>query len=135
MKIHYKHLLRHINSQPTINELSEKLFQLGHEHDIDNDVFDIEFTPNRGDCLSIIGLLRDLNLFYDTQINLDIYQHNIEPYPLNFTNNVSSATFTFIQHPFLGHTSIISPSTLEIFKSSSMEEKNIDSSAKSICPP
>ncbi len=87
MKIHYKHLLRHINSQPTINELSEKLFQLGHEHDIDNDVFDIEFTPNRGDCLSIIGLLRDLNLFYDTQINLDIYQHNIEPYPLNFTNN------------------------------------------------
>ena len=43
------------------NDLSKKLFQLGHEHEIDGDIFDMEITPNRGDCLSLIGLSRDLN--------------------------------------------------------------------------
>ena len=36
--------------------ISEKLFQLGHEHEIDGDIFDMELTPNRGDCLSLMGL-------------------------------------------------------------------------------
>jgi phenylalanyl-tRNA synthetase beta subunit len=63
MKIAYNHLVQYILEKPTIKQLSENLFQLGHEHEIQNNVFDIEFTPNRGDCLSINGLIRDLAVF------------------------------------------------------------------------
>ena len=69
MKIPYQHLVAHIIEKPDIYELSEKLFQLGHEHEINHEIFDMEFTPNRGDCLSLKGLLRDLKLFYS--VNLD----------------------------------------------------------------
>ena len=65
MKVPYKHLVKYIDSSPDIYELSEKLFQLGHEHKISNEIFDVEITPNRGDCLSLNGLLRDLNVFYN----------------------------------------------------------------------
>ena len=68
MKISYKHLVSKIDAKPSINELSDKLFQLGHEHEVFDEIFDIEFTPNRGDCLSVNGLARDLKLFYEINI-------------------------------------------------------------------
>ena len=64
MKISYKDLLGFLKNEPSKDEISKKLFQLGHEHEINGDIFDIEFTPNRGDCLSVHGLARDLNIFY-----------------------------------------------------------------------
>ena len=73
MKIAYKHLLRFIKDKPEIKELSDKLFQLGHEHEINDFIFDMEFTPNRGDCLSLMGLIRDLNVFYKTDTDIPIY--------------------------------------------------------------
>ena len=88
MKIAYKHLVKYIYSSPSIDELSSKLFQLGHEHEIDNDIFDIEFTPNRGDCLSLVGLLRDLRPFYSINFDNKIYEKNIEPFQIKFKNNV-----------------------------------------------
>ena len=63
MKINYKDLVAQIDSKPSKDELSKKLFQLGHEHKIINDFFDMDLTPNRGDCLSVQGLLRDLSVF------------------------------------------------------------------------
>ena len=39
MKIAYDHLTRFISGKPDIDELSEKLFQLGHEHEIENNIF------------------------------------------------------------------------------------------------
>ena len=65
MKFFYKHLINRIISKPSLSDLSEKLFQLGHEHEISNNILDFEFTPNRGDCLSLRGLLRDLKQYYD----------------------------------------------------------------------
>ena len=59
MKISYKHIASCLHPRPKIKELSEKLFQLGHEHEVIDEIFDIELTPNRGDCLSLDGLLRD----------------------------------------------------------------------------
>ena len=59
MKVSYKSLLRNFKSKPSIIEISNKLFQLGHEHELENSIFDIEITPNRGDCLSLQGLCRD----------------------------------------------------------------------------
>ena len=38
MKIHYKHLLKDIVEKPSINDLSLKLFQLGHEHEINDEI-------------------------------------------------------------------------------------------------
>ena len=87
MKISYKHILENIKSNPDIDELSEKLFQLGHEHEILGTIFDFEFTPNRGDCLSVKGVLRDLKLFYEVDVENKIYDEAIKPFELNFKNN------------------------------------------------
>ena len=41
MKIAYSHLVGRIEENPSINEISESLFQLGHEHEIEDNLFDI----------------------------------------------------------------------------------------------
>ena len=41
MKIAYKHLLELIPEKPSIQDLSDRLFQLGHEHNIENDSDDL----------------------------------------------------------------------------------------------
>ena len=87
MKIAYKHLLQFLDENPSEIEVSEKLFQLGHENTIQNGIFDIEFTPNRGDCLSLYGLARDLNVFYTNKNNLKIMEDSINPLNLNFKND------------------------------------------------
>ena len=69
MKIAFDHIVKHIPSNPSIEDISNKLFQLGHEHEIHNNIFEMEFTPNRGDCLSIKGILRDLSVFYEINAN------------------------------------------------------------------
>lgn len=91
MKIPYKHFLKYIDSDLDINQLSESLFQLGHEHEIHNEIFDFELTPNRGDCISLDGMLRDLNLLYDVINNKRIYQKEIKPYDFKFLNDAKES--------------------------------------------
>ena len=86
MKIAYRHLVQHIEESPSIEHISNKLFQLGHEHEIDGDIFDMEFTPNRGDCLSINGLLRDLAVFYTVDPNQEVYIEKLNELQLDFEN-------------------------------------------------
>ncbi len=86
MKLSYSHLVKHIVQKPTIAELSTKLFQLGHEHEIKGDIFDIEFTPNRGDCLSIKGLLKDLAAFYMIEFDMPSYDGPIDVLNIDFEN-------------------------------------------------
>ena len=86
MKIPYKHIVKHISEKPDLEELSSKLFQLGHEHEILNEIFDIEFTPNRGDCLSLKGLLNDLAAFYSIESNMEIYDGPLDELKINFEN-------------------------------------------------
>ena len=90
MKIAYSHLVKHIPENPTIEQVSDSLFQLGHEHEIEGDIFDMEFTPNRGDCLSINGLLRDLGVFYTIELNQDIYKEKLEEFQLDFENQLEN---------------------------------------------
>ncbi len=90
MKISYKHLVKHIFSKPSKEEISDKLFQLGHEHEIENQIYDIEITPNRGDCLSLNGVLRDLSVFYDIDLNKDKYDGDIKDLTINFENNAKN---------------------------------------------
>ena len=91
MKIAYEHLIKFIPSRPSIENISEKFFQLGHEHEVLNNIFDMELTPNRGDCLSINGLLRDLSVFYEVTPNNEIYTDDIKSLDLNFVNNSPEA--------------------------------------------
>jgi phenylalanyl-tRNA synthetase beta chain len=86
MKIAYSHLVKHIKERPSIEDISNKLFQLGHEHEVDNNIFDMEFTPNRGDCLSINGLLRDLAVFYTVDPNQEIFNEKLNELQLDFDN-------------------------------------------------
>ena len=76
MKIAYDHLVKRIKENPSIQEISKNLLQLGHEHEIEGNLFNMEFTPNRGDCLSVNGLLRDLSVFYTIDFNQEIYTKN-----------------------------------------------------------
>ena len=91
MKIAYEHLIKFIPSRPSIENISEKFFQLGHEHEILNNIFDMELTPNRGDCLSINGLLRDLSVFYEVTPNNEIYTDDIKSLDIDFVNNSPEA--------------------------------------------
>ena len=86
MKIAYSHLAQHIEENPNIDQLSSSLFQLGHEHEIDGDIFDMEFTPNRGDCLSLNGLLRDLAVFYTVNLKQEIYTEKLDELLMDFEN-------------------------------------------------
>ena len=86
MKIAYSHLVQYMPENPSIEQISDSLFQLGHEHEIEGNIFDMEFTPNRGDCLSIIGLLRDLAVFYSIDFNQDIYNERLDKLNIDFEN-------------------------------------------------
>jgi len=86
MKIAYNHLVRHINENPSLKEISDCLFQLGHEHEVEGNIFNMEFTPNRGDCLSIQGLLRDLAVFYTIKSNQKIYNEKLDKLDIDFEN-------------------------------------------------
>ncbi len=86
MKFIYKDLLNFLGEKPSKDLLSEKLFQLGHEHEVDKDIFNMELTPNRGDCLSLNGLARDLNIFFGKAEPLKIYEEDIDPLYLDFRN-------------------------------------------------
>lgn len=86
MKIQYQDLLNFLEEKPSKETLSDKLFQLGHEHEIMGDIFDMELTPNRGDCLSLLGLARDLKIFFGYTNNIEIYQGEIDPLDIEFVN-------------------------------------------------
>ena len=86
MKIAYKHLVKNIIGNPSIDEISDRLFQLGHEHEIEENIFNMEFTPNRGDCLSLNGLLRDLSVFYDLNASQEIYNEKLKLLNIDFEN-------------------------------------------------
>ena len=90
MKIAYSHLVQYMTENPTIEQISNSLFQLGHEHEIEDNIFDMEFTPNRGDCLSVNGILRDLAAFYTIDFEQDIYSGELNELCLDFENQLEN---------------------------------------------
>jgi phenylalanyl-tRNA synthetase beta chain len=86
MKILYQDLLSFLSCKPSIQELSEKLFQLGHEHEIHGEIFEMEFTPNRGDCLSLLGLSRDLKPFFGASETKEVFNGDIATLDIDFIN-------------------------------------------------
>ena len=57
MKVAYKHLISYIPSKPNIDEISERFFQLGHEHEIEDEIFNMELTQTEEIvCLFMVWL-------------------------------------------------------------------------------
>ena len=101
MKISYKHLRKFLRNNISIEEISKMLFQLGHENEVKESILDIEFTPNRGDCLSVMGLARDLNALTPSHQEIEIYEDKLDPFYLGFENNAPKAcnkiTFLYLE--------------------------------------
>ena len=87
MKFLFNHIRNFIDQDITIEDLSEKLIQLGHENTFNQNIIDIEFTPNRGDCLSLLGIARDLGAFYKIK-EIEFYNGEIKEYDINFKNTI-----------------------------------------------
>ena len=70
MKISLSHIREFLPEIDNIEQISDILFSLGHEHTIESPkVIDFEITPNRGDCLSILGISRDINASVSSQFH------------------------------------------------------------------
>ena len=80
MIISKNHLKIFLKKDFSDEELSAALFQLGHENEIFKDLIDIEITPNRGDCLSLFGLARDLDNFFTLKKDIDLYNKDLDIY-------------------------------------------------------
>ena len=50
-------------------------------------ILDLEITPNRGDCLSIKGILRELSNFYNVDYTFKTYDEKIEKFNYHFINS------------------------------------------------
>jgi len=86
MKALLSDLKERIKSPISTEDLSKLLFQLGHENDIHKNIIDIDITPNRGDCLSLLGILRDLKNFYKVDTEFQIHEESLKSLNLDFVN-------------------------------------------------
>ena len=85
MKFYLDHLSSYLKLDKKSN-ISEKLMQLGHENSIEKKILDIDITPNRGDCLSVRGISRDLSHFYESDLAIEKYEMEIPRFELDFEN-------------------------------------------------
>lgn len=56
------------NAKLDDNQLVTLLTMLGHETERDNNALEVKIFPNRGDCLSLRGLSRELAAFYPQEV-------------------------------------------------------------------
>lgn len=80
MRVPYKWLKEFVDTPVTAKEVAESLTMIGFEVEgteyIDDDIiFEINVTPNRPDCLSILGIARELSAAF--KIPLKIPEHDI----------------------------------------------------------
>lgn len=80
MKISYNWLKEFISLKTPPNKLAEDLSLFGHEVEsikkIGNDyILDFEITPNRGDCLSIFGMAREIASLYNLKLKKILYKY------------------------------------------------------------
>ena len=126
MKVAYKHLISFIPSKPSIDEISERFFQLGHEHDIEGEIFNMELTPNRGDCFSVHGLVRDLAPFYEIDLTSEVYEKNIKKLDINFVNHApeSCSHISFLKIDIDGEINPYNGKLKEYFQDLSLNKNN-----------
>ena len=126
MKVAYKHLISLISSKPSIYEISKRFFQLGHEHEIEDEIFNMELTPNRGDCLSVHGLVRDLAPFYEIDLSSDIYEKELKKLDIGFVNHAPEACshISFLKIDIEGEITPYGGKLKEYFKDLNINKNN-----------
>ncbi len=127
MKIVYSHLLNFLEKKPSLAELSDKLFQLGHEHEIEGEVIDLEITPNRGDCLSLKGIARDLNHFYKADLDTKHYASDIPESNFAFENKAEDLcpNISFIEIEIEGPVKAYAPYLENYFQDLKLNKNNL----------
>ena len=127
MKIVYSHLLNFLEKKPSLKELSDKLFQLGHEHEIEGEVLDLEITPNRGDCLSLKGIARDLNHFYKADLDTKNYDSDIPESNLPFENKAEDLcpNISFVEIEIEGAVKDYAPYLENYFQDLKLNKNNL----------
>jgi len=75
MKISYEWLREYVNTKMRPEKLSRLLTMAGHEvesieHKNQDVIFDMEITPNRSDCLSHIGVAKEVAAVIDKLLKL-----------------------------------------------------------------
>jgi phenylalanyl-tRNA synthetase beta chain len=79
MKISYDWLKDYIKIDKSPAELADDLSLFGHEVESveklgDDYVLDFEITPNRGDCLSILGMAREIAALHNSELRIKNYE-------------------------------------------------------------
>ncbi len=79
MKISYNWLKDYVEIDKSPDELADDLSMFGHQAEsiqkLGNDsVLDLEITANRGDCLSILGIAREIAALYDIKLQIPHYE-------------------------------------------------------------
>ena len=95
MKILYQDLINHLSDKPSKELLSEKLFQLGHEHEILGDIFDMELTPNRRLFIAFRTCER-LKHFFCKSKPVDIFEDNFDSLEIDFENLSPSIALRYL---------------------------------------
>ena len=83
MKLLKQDILKRVKKIAHFDDISKMLLQLGHENNLEDSLVDLELTPNRGDCFSLLGILRDLHSLTETNIEFPIYDGEIEELELS----------------------------------------------------
>ena len=127
MKIVYSHLLNFLKKKPSLEELSDKLFQLGHEHETEGEVIDLEITPNRGDCLSLKGIARDLNHFYKADLDTEHYDADIPESDFSFENKAEDLcpNISFVEIEVEGKVKAYAPYLESYFQDLKLNKNNL----------
>lgn len=73
MKLSLNWLKDYLDIEKTPEELAEDLSLFGHEVETiektsSDTIFNLEITPNRGDCLSVLGLAREIAALYERKV-------------------------------------------------------------------
>jgi len=96
MKISKNWLSNFISIPKSNDKLESDLTKLGLEVDTinkdkDDYIIDIEFTPNRGDCLSVYGTARDLGAYKGKKINKPVCSKSVTAKINTKIKNINSA--------------------------------------------
>ncbi len=75
MKISKRWLQELLTSNQDLDSLIEKLNYIGLESEnINNDIVEIDIPFNRGDCLSVLGIAREISSLTQTKVNYPKYK-------------------------------------------------------------
>ena len=86
----------------------------------------MEITPNRGDCLSLKGLARDLNYFYSAKLQKKIYKDELPKAKLEFHNKAEALcpNICFVEIEIEGEVKKYAPYLENYFKDLNLNKNN-----------